>query len=104
MFSSIGAVSNTGLTHLTGNVGSNVGSSTGFGNVDGVMHDQDPASALCAADLILGYNALNAAIPTFFPGVLLGNGVTLNAGIYSIPAAATLNLELILDGQGNPNA
>jgi gliding motility-associated-like protein/uncharacterized repeat protein (TIGR01451 family) len=104
LFSSVGAVTNTGITHLTGHVGSNSGASTGFGNVDGVMHDQDPASALCAADLTLAYNQLNATIPTFFPGVLLGNGQTLNAGVYAIPAPATMNLILNLDGQGDPNA
>ena len=46
-----GAITNTGITHLTGHVGSNVGESTGFGNVDGVMHNQDPASAQATANL-----------------------------------------------------
>lgn len=104
LFSSVGAVTNVGITHLTGHVGTNSGASTGFGNVDGVMHDQDPASALCAADLTVAYNQLNATVPTFFPGVLLGSGQTLNAGVYSIPAPATMNLVLNLDGQGDPNA
>ena len=45
LFSSNGAVSNTGVSQLTGNVGTNNGSSTGFGNVNGVMHDNDGASA-----------------------------------------------------------
>jgi len=104
LFSTNGAVSNTGISQLTGNVGTNNGSSTNFGNVNGVMHDQDGASAACAADLLIAYNQLNAAIPTFFPGNLLGNGVTLNAGVYSIPSAATLNLDLILDAQNNSSA
>lgn len=106
LFSSAGAVTKTGtgFAHITGNVGTNSGSSTGFGNVNGVMHDGDPASALCAADLLIAYADLDAAIPTLFPGVLLGNGTTLVPGVYSIPAPATLNLELILDGQGDPNA
>jgi gliding motility-associated-like protein/uncharacterized repeat protein (TIGR01451 family) len=104
LFSSSGAVTNTGITHLTGNVGTNFGASTGFGNVDGVMHDQDAASALCASDITLAYNQLNATVPTFFPGVSLGNGQTLNAGVYSISAPATMNLVLNLDGQGDPNA
>jgi len=104
LFSSDGAVSNTGITHLTGNVGTNNGSSTGFGNVDGQMHDNDVASGQASADLLLLYGELNAAIPTFFPGSLLGNGVTLVPGVYSIPSAASLNLDLILDGQGDPDA
>lgn len=68
LFTTVGAVTNTGTTHLTGNVGSNVGSSTGFGNVDGVMHDQDGASAAAGTDLATAYGQLNAAIPTLFPG------------------------------------
>ena len=39
LFTSVGAVTNTGISHLTGNVGTNSGSSTGFGNVDGEMHE-----------------------------------------------------------------
>ncbi|MDO8999640.1 MAG: ice-binding family protein [Bacteroidota bacterium] len=104
LFSSNGAVSNIGFSHLTGNVGTNNGSSTAFGNVDGVMHDMDGASASASADLLTAYNQLNAVVPTFFPAPLLGNGQTLNAGVYSISSAATLNLDLTLDGQGNPNA
>jgi hypothetical protein len=107
LFSTDGAVKNMGTlyeTHLTGNVGTNNGSSTGFGNVNGGMHDGDGVSAQCAADLLIAYNQLNSTVPTFFPASLLGNGQMLNAGVYSIAAAATLNSELILNGQGNANA
>lgn len=104
LFSTDGAVSNTGISHLTGNVGTNNGSSTAFGNVDGVMHDHDGASAKAAADLLIAYNQLNSAIPDFFPAPLLGNGVTLIAGVYSISSTATLNLDLTLDAKGNSNA
>ena len=104
LFSTAGAVTNTGISHLTGNVGTNSGSSTGFGNVNGVMHDNDGVSATCAADLTLAYNQLNATVPTFFPAPLLGNGQILNAGVYSIATPATLNLDLTLDGQGNSSA
>jgi len=104
LFSSDGAVSNTGISQITGNVGTNNGSSTAFGNVDGVMHDNDGAAAKCAADLTIAYNKLNATIPTLFPSSLLGNGATLIAGVYSISSTATLNLDLTLDAQGNANA
>ncbi len=103
LFSSIGAVTNTGISQITGNVGTNSGSSTGFGNVNGQMHDNDGVSAQCAADLLVAYNQLNSATPTAFPGNLLGNGQTLTRGVYSISGAATLNLELILDGQNIVN-
>jgi len=104
LFSTNGAVTNSGISRLTGNVGTNNGSSTGFGNVDGVMHDGDTASVNGAADLLIAYHQLNIATPGFFPAPLLGNGQTLNAGVYAISSAATLNSNLILDGQGNASA
>lgn len=104
LFTTNGAVSNSGITHLTGNVGTNNGSSTAFGNVNGGMHDGDGTSGQCATDLLIAYNQLNSTIPTFFPSPLLGNGDTLIAGVYSIGAATTLNLNLYLNAKGNPNA
>jgi hypothetical protein len=104
LFSTDGAVSNTGISQFTGDVGTNSGSSTNFGNINGVMHDNDIASAKCTADLLVAYNQLNSTIPTFFPAPLLGNGQTLLAGVYSISGAAILNLDLTLDAKGNSNA
>ena len=104
LFSTNGAVKNTGISQLTGNVGTNNGSSTGFGNVNGVMDDINGASALCASDLLSAYNQLNADIPAFFPASPLGNGDTLTAGIYKVSGATVLNLNLYLNAQGNPNA
>jgi len=104
LFSTDGAVSNSGISHITGNVGTNNGSSTAFGNVNGVMHDGDGVSAQCAADLLIAYNQLNSTVPTFFPASLLGNGQTLIPGVYSITSASTLNLDLTLNAQGDPNA
>ena len=104
LFSTVGAVGNAGISQLTGNIGTNSGSSTGFGNVNGLMHDNDGASAQCAADLLIAYNHLNSTIPGYFPAPLLGNGQILNAGVYSISGAATLNLDLTLNAQGDANA
>ncbi|MDQ3047787.1 MAG: ice-binding family protein [Bacteroidota bacterium] len=105
LFSTNGAVTNTGISHLTGNVGTNSGSSTGFGNVNGVMHDNDAASAQAAADLLIAYNQLDSSIPTLFPASsVLGNGQVLTPGVYSIASAATLNLDLTFNALGNPNA
>ncbi|HEY0091648.1 MAG TPA: ice-binding family protein, partial [Flavobacterium sp.] len=101
LFSSDGAVSSTGLSHITGHVGTNNGSSTNFGNVDGVMHDADGSSAAAATDLLLAYGQLDAATPNFFPAPLLGNGQTLVPGTYSIGESASINNVLTLDGQGS---
>ncbi len=104
LFSSVGAINNTGITHLTGNVGTNSGLINGFGNVNGSMHQNDAASAQGSIDLLIAYNQLNNAIPTFFPAPLLGNGQVLTAGVYSISSSATLNLDLTLDALGNTSA
>ncbi len=104
LFSSNGAVTNTSISQLTGNVGTNNGSSTGFGNVNGVMDNNNAASAQCSTDLLIAYNQLNSDVPTFFPAPTLGNGDTLVAGVYSITSASTLNLKLFLNAKGNPNA
>jgi hypothetical protein len=104
LFSTTGAISNTGVSHITGNVGTNTGAITDFGNVDGVMHAPDAATALCVTDLQNAYNQLNAAIPTSAHAPVLGNGETLNGGVYFLAAAGSLNLALNLDGQGDENA
>lgn len=104
IFSTNGGLVNVGITHLTGNVGTNNGSIGGFGNVNGVMNNANGVTAAAAGDLLTAYNLLNSAIPTFFPAPLLGNGQTLTAGIYSIPSGASLNNILYLDAQNDANA
>jgi len=104
LFTTDGAVVNTGISHITGKVGTNNGSSTGFGNVNGGMHDGDGTSSLATTDLLNLYSELNTATATDYPSSLLGNGDTLTAGVYSIAGATTLNLDLYLNAQGNANA
>lgn len=104
IFTTVGALSNTGISQLTGNVGTNSGSITGFGNVNGVMHKADGASAQCASDLLNLYNQLNSAIPTFFIAPALGNGQSLSPGVYSITGNSTLNQGLSFDAKGDENA
>ncbi len=104
LFSTNGALAHSGISQLTGHVGTNNGLSTNFGNVNGVMNDNNGASSLCAADLLTAYNQLNATVPTNAVAPLLGNGQTLTSGVYAIPSAATLNLDLNLDALGNANA
>lgn len=113
LFTSVGAVSNVGttdrakyLTHLTGNIGFQTGSVTGFGNVNGVIHSGDGASNTCAADLLIAYNFLAAAIPdSTIVNPVIGNDSTIKAGTYQLPSSASsLDLGLTLDAEGDPNA
>jgi hypothetical protein len=104
LFSTNGAVSNNGISQLTGNVGTNNGSSTFFGNVNGGMHDQDGTSSQCAADLLIAYNQLNGTVQTGSLAPALGSGQSLFAGVYAVPSASTLGGILTLDAQNNANA
>ena len=104
LFSSNGAVGNTGLSQLTGNVGTNVGSTTTFGNVNGQMHNNDGTTAQCATDLLLAYNQLSSTVSTFSHAPLLGDGATLVPGVYAIAGSTTLDLDLTLDAKNDPNA
>lgn len=104
LFTTVGAITNTGISQVTGHVGSNIGGSTSFGNVNGNMHDQDTASALAATSLITAYGQLNSAVPTFFIASPFGNGDTLVPGVYRLAAASVLNQTLYLNAQNNPSA
>lgn len=108
LFTTNGAMTCSGTTylnHLTGDVGSNLaGSVTGFGNVDGVMHVFDTATGNAAADVVSLYTQLSTAIPTATLASPFGGGVILAPGVYSIPTAATLTGDLILDAAGDPAA
>lgn len=110
LFTTIGPVTNSGIpqrSHITGYVGTNAGSTTGFGNVDGQVHDGGDTTIACATDVLLLLGQLTGAPTTISPtSTLLGNGDTLVAGVYQYPllSAASLNLNIILDGEGDPNA
>jgi len=107
IFSSSGAVSDNPIahSHVTGDVGSTSVSVTGFGNVNGVMHPgADAATASCITALTATIGQITTSTNTLFPSGTMGSGVVFDSGVYSIPANATLTLNLILDAQNNPNA
>ena len=104
LFTSVGAVGNTGISQITGNVGTNVGAVTGFGNVNGVMHTADATTAQAAIDLQAAWSYLSTLTPTSAIGPVLGSGQILFAGVYSIAAAGSVVGALTFDAQGNPSA
>ncbi|HEX8277317.1 MAG TPA: ice-binding family protein, partial [Segetibacter sp.] len=104
LFTTTGAVGNTGISRLTGNVGSNTGSSTGFGNVNGTMHNNNGATDQARLDLTSAYNQIQATPNTLTHAPLIGNGETLFAGVYAMSGLSTLSGALTLDAQGNANA
>ena len=107
LFTSNGAVGNTGSSDVTGDIGTNTGDVTGFGTsvVNGAIYTPGAATAQTATDLMAAYNAIfNTAATNTGHTPSFGAGETLNAGVYSQPAAASVGGTLILDGQGNSNA
>ncbi len=109
IFSTTGAITNTGtnfLTQVTGNVGSiTAGSVTGFGNINGQVHEgTDPANTACNLAVLSAYASLGTAAVDSTLGLVIGSGDTLTAATYLMPGVASLSGDLYLDGQGDPNA
>ena len=108
------AVTNTGPSVITGDIGVHAGSSvTGFppGTVNnGVIHTADAVALQAKADLEIAYNDAAGRTPTttFVEGDNQLGGKTLTSGVYAFGHASTANLTaaspLILDAQGDPEA
>ncbi|HET7818077.1 MAG TPA: ice-binding family protein, partial [Bacteroidia bacterium] len=109
IFSSNGPVTNNGTTYVTGAVGSNLGSATGYNPSDviGTIHPTpDASTAACASDLLNVYNYLNALpydIELLNPAQF-GNNLVLTPHTYILKSATTFIDNLYLDAQGNSNA
>lgn len=107
IFTSNGAVSNVGISTLTGHVGADIGAISGFetSNVSGLFYNEDVITEQAKIDLNIFYNQLSfiastnsAHIPVF------GNEEVLSPGVYLINAAGSLAGNLILDGEGDSSA
>ncbi len=99
------AVTNTGPTTITGDLGVSAGSSiTGFppGGVNGTVHATDAVAAQAQIDLTTAYvDAANR------PATLIGadlTGFTFVSGVYNNPAMGLSAGSVTLDGQGNPDS
>jgi hypothetical protein len=91
---------------VTGDIGTNVGAFTGFppGIVIGAIHVADVVSAQAATDVMEAYGDLSAMTCGTVIGTTLGSGQILTPDIYCLGAASTLNGDLLLDGQCDPDA
>jgi hypothetical protein len=106
LFTTAGAVGNTGVSNITGNIGTNVGAITGFetSTINGTKFINDAVTTQGVADLNIAYNQIMATTNTAAHGAVYGNGETLYAGVYFIGAAASTAGTLTIDAQGDPNA
>jgi hypothetical protein len=109
LFSANGAVTNSGITYATGDIGTNVGLTTGFDDltVNGMVHPiPDVSTAACAADLGNVYtylNTLNYDIELLYPAQF-GRNLVLTPHTYLLNAATVFTDTLYLDARNNANA
>ena len=96
------AVTNTGATTLTGNLGVSPGASiTGSGTITltGAPHQNDSFASTAGTQLVAALTALGSqGVATSQPVDL--TGLTLAPGIYSVAAGTNLTGTLTLDGTG----
>jgi hypothetical protein len=111
LFTTNGALTNTGasqLTLLTGDVGSNTAAiTTNLGNIDGSIYatgDGGGVTAQAAADLVVLYNELFGLAQDYALATLLGGPTPFPPGVYANAAVTSLDGNLILDAENDPNA
>lgn len=101
------AVTNTGASVITGDLGVHPGSAvTGFppGVVTGTIHAANATALQAKNDLVIQYDTLTlAACTNNLTGQNLGSR-TLTPGVYCFNTSAQLTGTLTLNAQGDPNA
>ncbi|RAR47058.1 ice-binding family protein [Flavobacterium lacus] len=108
LFTVSGAVGNTGISSVTGDIGTHAGAITGFETptqIYGTIHNPGDLTYQASADLLTAFNELlNTSSTNGSHTPAFGNGETLFAGVYSIGGAGSVAGTLTLDGEGNPDA
>lgn len=108
LFTNVGALGNTGVSNITGNIGTGNGAITGFGapsTLNGNIDSGNVVTAQCAIDVQAAFNQLYSMTPTELSHApAFGNGETLLTGVYYIGGAGSIAANLTLDADGDPNA
>ena len=111
LFTHAGAISNTGPTVITGDVGTVSGAVNGFaptgsGVIIGTLHTGDALSIQAQTDVQSAYQQLaaNSIDSTLNSTTGLGNKQVLKPYVYFVGGATVLSDTLFLDAAGNPAA
>lgn len=104
LFTSSGALTNIGLSVVSGTIGTNGGAISGY-SVQTATQIQNTATSQASTDLSTLYDELFDTAPTVSDHPLtFGTGEILLPGIYNVGGAISIAGTLTLDGQGNENA
>jgi hypothetical protein len=109
IFSTNGLVTDNGISTVVGDIGTNLGVTSGYTpvNITGTIHGTpDASTATCSVDVLSVYNYLNALpydIELLYPAQL-GNSLVLTPHVYIMNGASVLTDTLFLNAEGNANA
>ncbi len=110
LFTGAGAIANTGISDITGDVGSHAGAIAGFGLptvLNGTIENTNSTTAQALLDLAAACVQLQniPATITDHSGIFGSiEGETIYPGVYSNAAAVSITGTLTLDAQGDPDA
>ncbi len=110
LFTGSGAVANTGISNITGDVGSHAGAIAGFGLptiLNGNIHNTNSITAQASLDLAAACVQLQNIPATISDhSGIFGSiaGETIYPGVYSVASAVSITGTLTLDAQGDPDA
>ena len=121
LYTNLGAVSNTSISGIDGDIGADSGTPSGFESsiIVGTFNTANASTAQAKIDLDKAYNAL-MALPNTVPtppgvvpqviahspvfGSVAPGGETVTPGVYFINGSGNLLNTLVLDGQNDTNA
>jgi hypothetical protein len=107
IFTGGGAINNTGLSMLMGDVGQDGAYAfNGFppGTYTGALNRNNGASALAKSDLLTAWTNEAAVTCGFVLGVGIVNGQTFNSAVYCAGGASTTTGNITFDAQGDASA
>jgi len=85
LFSAVGAFNNSGLTTITGDIGTNVGAFNIMGvTLIGQSHVADPATATAATDVDLAYGMISTVTCGSVIATTMGGGQSLLPNVYCL--------------------
>jgi hypothetical protein len=107
LYSVTGAISNAGISNITGNIGTNTGAISGFGSpsiLNGIIHNGNSVTTQAAVDLKNLITQINNIATTNSTHAAAFGSETLTFGVYAIGGASSIAGTLTWDAQGDSNA